>query len=184
MRECRTFRKFLTREKHGPRPHVHGSVALFSRFSLRPAFRSRSVNAMEDLLTATRPVVDFGLVIVLWMAQLIVYPSFRHVDADEFIEWHHRYTRLISLFVIPLLSGQALIIGLQVLISPGVTTAVSAVLTAFCWASTFLLSVPCHRELQRRGKRLAIIDRLVKTNMIRTIPWTAVFVLGIGNALG
>jgi hypothetical protein len=40
------------------------------------------------------------------------------------------------------------------------------------WASTFLLQVPCHDRLSR-GWDEGVHARLVQTNWIRTVLWTA-----------
>lgn len=46
-----------------------------------------------------------------------------------------------------------------------------AALVALIWLSTFLIQVPIHQQLAK-GKDLGLIDRLVRTNWIRTILWT------------
>ncbi|MFM7552563.1 MAG: hypothetical protein ACKO7Q_06955, partial [Actinomycetota bacterium] len=44
-------------------------------------------------------------------------------------------------------------------------------LVATCWAVTVLLSVPAHARLSARYDAAAL-DRLVRTNWIRTAAWT------------
>ena len=50
--------------------------------------------------------------------------------------------------------------------------ALGAALVALIWGVTFLISVPCHAALSA-GFDAAAHDRLVSTNWIRTIAWTA-----------
>ena len=57
-------------------------------------------------MLVARLCIDFGLFILIWMVQLIVYPSFRCIDANLFSQWHDKYTGLISVFVVPLMFTQ------------------------------------------------------------------------------
>jgi hypothetical protein len=132
-----------------------------------------------DYLTIARNIIDFGIVIVAWLAQVIIYPSFAHTYEGVFLTWHRTYASRIAFFVIPLLCGQAIIVGILIHSNGGFLPILSGALIALCWASTFGLSVPCHGRLQRYGKDLIVIRRLVRTNLIRTILWTFVFFLGL-----
>lgn len=40
------------------------------------------------------------------------------------------------------------------------------------WGSTFFLSVPCHSKLNL-GYQKEVIEKLVSTNWVRTLLWTA-----------
>ena len=133
---------------------------------------------MEELHIA-RNLFDLGIVIVVWLAQVIMYPSLAHIERDAFVSWHRKYSSRIAFFVIPLLCGQAIIVGILVYDDASLTNVLSAALIAACWASTFGLSVPCHARLQRAGKDLQVIRKLVRTNLIRTMLWTAVLLIGI-----
>ena len=133
---------------------------------------------MEELHIA-RNLFDLGIVIVVWLAQVIMYPSLAHIERDAFVSWHRKYSSRIAFFVIPLLCGQAIIVGILVYDDASLTNVLSAALIAACWASTFGLSVPCHAHLQRAGKDLQVIRKLVRTNLIRTMLWTAVLLIGI-----
>jgi hypothetical protein len=108
-----------------------------------------------------------------------MYPCLAHVEENVFVEWHQTYSARIALFVFPLLCGQAIIVGIMIYYSGSFLTLLSAAMIALCWASTFGLSVPCHARLQRFGKNLTVIRKLVRTNLIRTILWTGVFLIGI-----
>ena len=108
-----------------------------------------------DKLHIARNLFDFGIVIVVWLAQAIMYPSLAHIERDAFVSWHREYSSRIAFFVIPLLCGQAIIVGILVCYDASFLTVLSAALISLCWASTFGLSVPCHAKLQRGGKRSA-----------------------------
>jgi hypothetical protein len=56
---------------------------------------------------------------------------------------------------------------------------VGLALLAVVWASTWLLQVPCHTRLAG-GFDAAVHRRLVASNWIRTVGWTARTVLLVG----
>lgn len=118
-------------------------------------------------------IVDSGLLILIWLVQVIIYPSFHYIDTRDFKSWHMRYTRTISTIVVPLILMQA---GFELYCALFEEPRwwrillITAVLL-----STFILSVPCHRKLQDIGKNTAVIRRLVQTNWLRTLLWTLLF---------
>ncbi len=132
-----------------------------------------------DHLQVARNLFDLGIVIVVWLAQVIMYPSLARIQNDVFVSWHKKYTNRIAFFVIPLLCGQAIIVGLMIYLRYDFPTILSAAIIILCWVSTFGLSVPCHAKLQRLGKDISVIHRLVWTNLLRTLLWTVVFAIGL-----
>ena len=122
---------------------------------------------------------NFGIFVMIWMVQLIVYPSFRYVDEKEFTKWHASYTTRISFVVIPLMFGQVGMLGFLLFTNGGTIPLIAqAVLVSIAWLSTFLLSVPCHNELSK-AKNPGQIERLVSTNWIRTVAWSLVVVIDV-----
>ena len=45
--------------------------------------------------------LDFGLFLVLWLVQLIIYPGFYYSADTTFIDWHVSYVKRIMLFSSP-----------------------------------------------------------------------------------
>ena len=35
-----------------------------------------------------RVIIDFGAVVLIWMVQLVVYPSFTYFQKKELMDWH------------------------------------------------------------------------------------------------
>ena len=102
-------------------------------------------------------IVDSGLLILIWLVQIIIYPSFHYIDTREFKNWHMLYTRAISTIVVPLMliqSGLELYYALFEALRWWRLLLITAV-----FLSTFILSVPCHRSLQDTGKNTAVIHR-------------------------
>lgn len=132
-----------------------------------------------DQLQILRNLFDFGIVIVVWLAQVIMYPSLARIDKDAFVSWHRKYANRIAFFVVPLLCGQVIILGILIYLKKDFLQILSAVIIVLCWVSTFGLSVPRHAKLQKRGKDLSVISSLVWTNLVRSLLWTIVFMIGI-----
>jgi len=121
-------------------------------------------------LTALQRIVDSGLLILIWLVQLIIYPSFYYTEEKAFIDLHGRYTALIGLIVTPLMFIQA---GVEVVYFLEQDPRWQRILIILAiWLATFSLSVPCHSRLHGAGKNLIIIKRLVTSNWIRTLCWS------------
>ncbi len=109
-------------------------------------------------------LVTAGLVVLIWIIQILHYPTFLFVDRESFVRFEAFHAGRISFIVIPLMLmelGLALV-NPRLLVTP---------LVILIWLSTFLLQVPCHNKLQA-GYDEATIRRLINTNWIRTILWS------------
>lgn len=121
----------------------------------------------------------WGMVGVIWVMQLISYPAFGQVDGASFPAYHKAHCDRITLVVVPLMTVE-LLTGLLLLESPpaaldGERTAglwVATGLLAVVWGVTGLVSAPLHGAL-RSGNRAVLVPRLVRTNWVRTLAWTA-----------
>ena len=131
------------------------------------------------ILLMCRVAVDFGMLVLIWLVQLIIYPSFEFSDKETFTFWHERYTGVITLVVLPLMLGQLVLTGYQLTQDRSWSTILCMVLIAFCWIVTFTLSVPAHNQLQAAGNDVEVVRWLVRTNWLRTIAWTAISILSI-----
>jgi hypothetical protein len=132
---------------------------------------------MTDLLSIARFTVDFGLVILIWITQLIVYPSFHVIDPIKFIQWHKQYTDRIGYIAGPLMLLQVVLITIQCFTLGGPLPAVSGGLVAASWYITFRHAVPIHGQLSANGYSNELVDELIRMNRLRTILWMAVFIL-------
>lgn len=118
-------------------------------------------------------IADSGLLVLIWLVQLIIYPSFRYTQEKDFIVWHGRYMHLISLIVGPLVLLQ---IGVEVVyIFNNDYRWIRMLIILAVLTSTFSLSVPNHKRLSRYGKNPIILSRLVLTNWLRTVLWSLLF---------
>lgn len=111
---------------------------------------------------------------VIWYVQIVGYPIFAQVGPAGFGRYHAEHATRTARVVIPaMLVEAASAAGLAVL-APGMATALSLFLLLVVWASTFAVQVPLHRRLSR-GWDAAAARRLVATNWLRTLAWSARF---------
>lgn len=126
-----------------------------------------------------RTLIDFGLVVLIWLVQLIIYPGFRYYSEAELAVWHPKYSNLITLIVGPLMLAQVVLVGYETYGRPSWVNVLSALLVAAMWAATAFVSVPLHNAIAAGDASSATLIRLVDTNWIRTIGWTLLFALGL-----
>jgi hypothetical protein len=125
-----------------------------------------------SFLALANIALGWGLLVLIWLVQIIIYPGFGRISRDAFCDYHRWYTLRIGAIVTPLMVGEVMAVAAWLGIRPhhpGVQFCALAV--AVVWGSTFALQVPIHRRLQH-GKDPALIQRLVATNWIRTTAWS------------
>ncbi len=126
------------------------------------------------LIEANR-LVSFGLVVLIWLVQVIIYLAFAEIAPERFTRWQAGYTRAVTWIVMPLMLGQVALIGWLLVARPSPWGALAAGMVAVAWIATFALAVPAHDTLQASGLDRAVVARLVAGNWIRTIAWTLAF---------
>ncbi len=128
-------------------------------------------------------LIDFGLVVLIWMTQLIVYPGFTYYSELELASWHAKYTTAISVIVMPLMLLQVGIHGLQLILDFNPAKLLASVLIVLVWVNTFFFAVPLHNQIGVGLEVLAAAHDLVKINWYRAILWTLVFFIGVYDFL-
>ena len=121
----------------------------------------------------------FAMTGLIWLIQQVNYPLMALVSEDDFVAYEAAHCRRISPVVLPLMVCELLTSGWLAFrpISPvEQELIVGAFLTGLLWLSTFLIQVPLHNRLEKCFDR-ATWRRLVLTNWIRTILWSARSVL-------
>jgi hypothetical protein len=120
--------------------------------------------------------INVALLILIWLVQVIIYPGMYGWVNNTFAELHRDYSRRISLIVGPLMLAQAVLALRQVIIEPQLAVVLQAVLIVSVWGVTAFISMPLHRRL-RAGYDSRVINRLIKTNWLRTVGWSLVSLL-------
>lgn len=128
--------------------------------------------------------VTAALVGLIWVVQLVVYPALQLVDERGFAAYHSAHMQRITWVVAPLMLTEVATLALVLAYSGYGSSArlASAAALVAVWASTAFVQVPLHTQLRNCGKDNAVIARLVASNWLRTVLWSArgALVLGCG----
>lgn len=161
---------------------------------LNPARHHRNTRQLHDL-TAIRPTAlrpkrhDWrrrnliGLAVLTaystalgWQAQLVSYPLFGAVSANDFAAYHDQYNAAIPVVVI--LPGFVTFLGGLAFYwtrPPDVPRPAAALVGASGLVSllaTVMLAIPMHDRLDRDGLSAATIDSLLDANLLRSLALT------------
>lgn len=133
------------------------------------------------MLEQLQIVSDFGMCVVLWLVQLIIYPSFQRIAPERVLAWHARYTFRVSFIIMPLMLVQ---LGLSVWffwLAPNWIHGLHLALVLVAWGLTFFVSVPLHDRISQGESDAAVFKALVDTNWPRTVLWTCLSVVSLGS---
>lgn len=135
----------------------------------------RASPMLEPLLIANA-LVTGALVGLIWTIQVVHYPLFARVGAEGFAAYEAEHARRITFVVGPLMLAELVVAAAIPFVVQGAgdrTIAwIGLALVVAVWLVTAFASVPCHRRLAAGFDELAH-RRLVATNWLRTIAWTA-----------
>jgi hypothetical protein len=111
---------------------------------------------------------------VIWIVQVVHYPTFRFINNsnnNNFNLFSSFHVKSIGSIVVPLMLVEAITATLLVIKYSSKAIYINFSLLIITWLFTFLVSMPLHKNLQKRHDFLAI-EKLIKTNWSRTILWT------------
>jgi hypothetical protein len=115
---------------------------------------------------------------VIWFVQIVHYPLFERVGENEFGAYERQHTRRTGWVVAPpMLAELATAIALVWRLG-GALAWSGLFLLMVVWLCTWLWQVPAHRRLEE-GFDAATHRRLVRTNWVRTISWSARGILAL-----
>jgi hypothetical protein len=116
-----------------------------------------------------------AMVGLIWFVQVVHYPLFAAVGIEQFVPYEAKHQRLTSFVVGPLMAIEGISAILLAVRPPGSLSRAwplaGLVLLGAIHASTVFLQVPQHTALST-GYDQRRVDRLVKTNWVRTIGWS------------
>lgn len=124
-------------------------------------------------------LIDFGLVVLIWLVQLCIYPAFTYFEKTNLIRWHEAYTPKITLVVFPLMLGQLMIATFLLYMDFKTQHLINAALVCITWASTFLIYVPLHQKIALKKNPIKNSYKLVRLNWIRVFIWSLIFIHNI-----
>lgn len=122
--------------------------------------------------------ISWALFGLIWMVQLVHYPSFRYIS--DFQAFHVHHTSSISLIVGPLMLAE-LAVSVYLAWSSNFQWQwlLPLLMVLLIWANTFFQAVPLHEKLAQQAvagtDSIAMkeqIEALIRVNWPRTILWT------------
>lgn len=134
---------------------------------------------MREWLPELSVLVDTSLLVLIWMVQIIIYPSFKFMGGTAFKQWHAKYTRLMTFFVAPLMLLQLVNTSLWIFHDINAINIIRAVLVGYIWVNTFFIAVPIHAKLDIANETQIHKDNLIQTNWPRAAAWTLIFFLSL-----
>ncbi|WP_199726436.1 hypothetical protein [Acidipila sp. EB88] len=117
----------------------------------------------------------FGLI---WFIQVVHYPLFLQVTPSQFPVYEAAHANRTTYVVAPLMLlelASALLLLVPRMRPPQVSAPeawIGVALVAVLWGSTAFIQVPLHNRLHL-AYSAPLIQRLVRTNWIRTVAWSA-----------
>ena len=127
------------------------------------------------LILLTNVFATLFMVGLIWFVQIVHYPLFSSVGQKEFQRYEQMHQRLTTWVVGPAMLVELATAFALLKFAPGESQTLvwtGIVLVGVIWISTATLSVPAHNSLTLEYTQAAY-DKLVRTNWIRTICWTA-----------
>ncbi|WP_436516951.1 hypothetical protein [Ekhidna sp. To15] len=128
---------------------------------------------------AIKILIDFGLVILIWMTQLVVYPSFTYFESKDLVRWHGKYTTAVSFVVMPLMIAQLGLHSYDLSVSFSWFRTLTYLLVLLTWVNTFFYAVPLHNRISVGSDVSNSAKKLVVINRYRTALWSLVFLIGL-----
>lgn len=122
-----------------------------------------------------RLLFDAGLFVLIWMVQLLIYPSFLHYEKQNLVKWHNQYSKGLAIIVIPLMFGQLIMAIIQLVQLSSFETIISLLMVCAVWISTFVQFVPIHNKITKNKATEKLLKQLVNRNWFRTLLWTFIF---------
>ena len=131
-------------------------------------------------LQSVRLLLDFGLMVSIWIVQLVIYPGLCYYNREDLGNWHKIYTGRIGVIVGPLMIAQLIVAILQLWKVQNLYTWGSLLVILMIWILTFLIFVPLHNSINPNESCEEITDSLVKKNWWRTFLWSILFLVTLG----
>ena len=124
-------------------------------------------------------LIDFGLLVLIWAVQLLVYPSFKYLSSSALLQWHRTYTPAITVIVMPLMVSQVVLHVLRLYGDFSWVHGLLMLMVLSTWITTFIIFVPLHNTISCNEASPETLDKLITYNWVRTVLWTVIFLAEI-----
>ena len=137
-----------------------------------------------DIIFLCKLLSDFGLLVLIWLVQLVIYPSFKYYEISNLKRWHKLYTKRLTVVVLPLMLSQ-LVLSIYILVQSSWATfeIIDFIFVLLTWVSTFAVFVPLHQNITQNKDINDAVYKLIKYNWFRTAIWTIIPILSLFKAL-
>ncbi|MBY0374427.1 MAG: DUF1772 domain-containing protein [Bryobacteraceae bacterium] len=126
---------------------------------------------MRDTLFALELRATWFLTGLIWLIQLVHYPTFASIAPGGFLAFHAFHSSRIAWIVMPAMAIEASCCAANLYRHRTPAHALRAALLVAVWILTFFVMVPLHSRLDQSFDRAAI-DQLILWNWPRTLAWT------------
>ena len=131
---------------------------------------------VAEIAAVAQVVGSVGMFGVIWIVQVVHYPLMRFVSSQQFARFETAHRMRISWVVGPLMAIEGVCVVAFLFAAPAGLTWwlpwAGAGAEAVAIGTTVLVSAPLHERLNAHFDQ-ATLDRLIATNWIRTVAWTA-----------
>ena len=127
---------------------------------------------MEALLLKIHLLFSLYMLGLIWFVQIVHYPLFAQVKVENFVPYERLHTHKTGFITAPPMLVELITASLLLYLNfEQPLHWINTVGVLGLWASTFFIQVPLHQKLSDKHDPKAI-QKLVRSNWIRTIIWT------------
>ena len=108
---------------------------------------------------------------IIWVIQLLHYPTFHFIKESDYVEFQHFHMQRISFIVVPVMIIELLSGFMLVYYFWSNLFILCLIILLFIWLITFVFFTKLHQSLLD-GYDKKIVDKLVKINWSRTVLWS------------
>ena len=126
---------------------------------------------LDQLLLPAHAFATFFMCGLIWLIQLVHYPSFVFVAKERYTEFQRFHMFKISWIVLPVMLLELVSGALLWYQDPRQTWTINLVMLSLIWCSTSAIQTPVHAKLEK-GFDEKLVRRLVRGNWVRTILWS------------
>ena len=139
------------------------------------------INKMD--LRIFQLLIDFGLVVLIFLVQLCIYPAFKYFESKNLHTWHKVYTPNITYVVFPLMLSQLILAVYFVYASFMLVDYLYLAIVGLTWLSTFTFYVPLHQKINSAKFTKKDLLKLEKGNWFRVFLWASILAISLTRFL-
>ena len=108
---------------------------------------------------------------IIWVIQLLHYPTFHFIKESDYVEFQHFHMQRISFIVVPVMIIELLSGFMLVYYFRSNLLILCLIILIVIWLITFVFFTKLHQSLLG-GYDKIIVDKLVQINWSRTVLWS------------